>query len=71
VWMDALLSKSPHECSMSQERLYQIMHLANLSIDECIWQQMVRGFKDRSRIINFILTKSNNDISSIGISLFF
>jgi len=69
LWMDALLLESPHECSLSQERLYQVLHLANLSTDQCSWQEMVSGVKDRSGIINFILTRSNNGVS-IGISLF-
>ena len=42
---------------------------ANLSTDQCSWQEMVSGVKDRSGIINFILTRSNNGVS-IGISLF-
>ena len=67
VWMDVLLSESPHEGS--RDKFYQVMHLANLKTDECIWQAMTNGFKDTSGVINLILSKSNNGVS-IDISLF-
>jgi len=67
VWMDVLQSKSPHKGSLN--RFYQVMHLANLSTEQCSWKAMTSGFKDTSGVIDLILSKSNNGVS-IDISLF-
>lgn len=69
-WISASLSKLPHGGNSSQGGLYQVMHLENLSTYECSWQVMMKGFKCSSKLINLILNKNNNGVStSLSLSL--
>ena len=64
-WMTVSLSKLPHGGNPSQEGLYQVMHLENLSTYECCWKVMTNGFKCSSKLINLILSKNNIGVSKV------
>ena len=63
--MTVSLSKLPHGGNPSQEGLYQVMHLENLSTYECCWKVMTNGFKCSSKLINLILSKNNIGVSKV------